>query len=96
MEAGKVLASQSITQQITEQQLPFKKDDNLSTEAITPRVMRESFGRLGEAHQYSSEVINCELAASQATEPSVDNGRVLAESDAISSFSSQQNQSAVG
>ena len=91
LEAGRVLA-----EQITEQQLPFEKDIDFSTEAITSRVTRESYGRLEEAHKYSSKVINCELAVLQATEPSVDDGRVPVESDAISSFSRQQNQSTVG
>ena len=58
--------------------------------------MRDSYGRLEEAHQYSSKVINFELAALQATEPSVDDGRVPIESNAMSSFSRQQNQSIVG
>ena len=58
--------------------------------------MRGSFGHVEEAHQYSSEVINCELAALQATEPSVGNGRVSVESDATSSFGRQQSYSAVG
>ena len=54
LEAGRVLA-----EQITKQQLPFEKDIDFSTEAITPRVTRESYGRLEEAHKYSSKVINC-------------------------------------
>ena len=94
LEAGRVLAEQ-ITEQLTEQLLPFEKDIDFSAEALTPRVMRESYGRLEEAHQYSSKLINCELAAFQATELSVGDGRVPVESDAISSFSRQQNQSTV-
>ena len=66
LEAGRVLA-----EQIIEQQVSFEKDIDFSTEAITPQVTRESYGRLEEAHKYSSKVINCELAALQATEPSV-------------------------
>ena len=78
---------------ITKQQLPFKKDIKFSDNAASDA---ESFKRLEEAHRYSSEGTNCKLVASQVTEPSVSNGRVRAESDAASSFSSQQNQSAVG
>ena len=91
LEAGRVLA-----EQITEQQLQFEKDIDFSAETITPRVARESYGRLEKAHHYSSKVINCELAALQATEPSVGDGRVPVEFDVISSFSRQQNQSTVG
>ena len=87
LEAGRILTRQSITEQITEQQFSFKKDIDFSIGAITPRVTRESHGRLDETHQYSSEVINCELAASQAFE--VGNGRVSVETDATSSFSRQ-------
>ena len=74
LEAGRVLA-----EQITEQQ--FEKDIDFSTEAIAPRVARESYGRLEEAHKNSSKVINCELAALRATEPSVGEGRVPARDD---------------
>ena len=59
-------------------------------------MTRESYGPLEKAHQYSSKVIICELAALQATEPSVGDGRDSVESDSISSFSRQQNQSIVG
>ena len=55
LEAGRVLAGQN-----TEQQLLFEKDIDFNTEAITPRVTRESYGRLEDAHQYSYKVINCE------------------------------------
>ena len=79
-----------------EQQLPFEKHIDFTTEAITPRATTGSYGHLEEAHQNSSEVITCELVASQATKPSVGDGRVLGESGATTCFSRKQNQSTAG
>ena len=41
LEAGRVMIRQSITEQMAEQQLPFEKDIDFSTEAIAPRVTKE-------------------------------------------------------
>ena len=52
LEACRVLTRHSITEQMTEQQFPFNNDIDISSEAITPPVTRESHGRLDEVHQY--------------------------------------------
>ena len=51
LEAGRVLA-----EEITEQQLPFEKNINFSTEEITPRVTRElrAFSRVTPVQFYSN------------------------------------------